>query len=114
MASIAQYIVRERETGRELVRGSAQQCADALGLTRHSFVTTASLARRGRTRYIIERIDDRRSRPDPGKAGYPCSGCPSSTHCSGMHEVCPAWRRWFTEGYAAAAQRIRAAAQKED
>lgn len=114
MASIAQYIVRERETGQELARGSAPQCADALGVTYKSYLTIVSLARRGRTRYIIERIDDRRSRPAPGKAGYPCSGCPSSTHCSGMHEVCPAWRRWFTEGYAAAAQRIRAATQKED
>lgn len=114
MASIAQYIVRERETGRELARGSAQQCADALGLTRHSFVTTASLARRGRTRYIIERIDDRRPKPTPDKAVYPCGTCRRAAHCYGADQVCPAWQRWFEQSYDTAAQCIRMAARKED
>lgn len=114
MASIAQYIVRERETGRELARGSAPQCADALGLTRHSFVTTASLARRGRTRYIIERIDDNRPRPALGEAVYPCGDCCRGAHCYGADQVCPAWQRWFEQSYDTAAQRIRAATQKEE
>ena len=114
MMSSAQYIVRERETGRELVRGSAPQCADALGVTYKSYLMMVSLARRGRTRYIIERIDSNRPRPAPDEAVYPCGTCRRAARCYGADQVCPAWQRWFEQIYDTAAQRIRAATKKEE
>ena len=114
MASIAQYIVRERETGRELARGSAPQCAGALGVTYKSYLMMVSMARRGRTRYIIERIDDNRPRPAPDTVTYPCGVCSRAASCDGADQVCPAWQRWFEQSYDTAAQRIRAATQKEE
>lgn len=48
--AIAKYIVTDRATGRELVRGTAQQCAAALNMTYGSFLSMASRSKQGRTR----------------------------------------------------------------
>ena len=106
---IAKYIVTDRATGRELIRGTAQQCAAALGMTYCSFLAAASRSKRGRTRYQIERTNAKTRAPPP----YPCKGCVWVARCDHTGQCCDAWRRWFIANYDNAARQLRAAARKE-
>lgn len=105
---IAKYIVTDRKSGRELARGSATQCAAALGMTYGSFLTAANRSKQGRTPYQIERTNGKTKAPPL----YPCKGCVWGARCDHTGQVCDVWRRWFTANYDHAARQLRAAAQK--
>lgn len=107
--AIAKYIVTDRKTGRELVRGKAQQCAAALDMTYGSFLSMASRSKQGHTRYQIERTNGKAKAPSP----YPCKGCVGVARCDHTGQCCDAWRRWFTANYDKAARQLRAALRKE-
>ena len=105
---IAKYIVTDRATSRELIRGTAQQCAAALDMTYGSFLAAASRSKQGRTRYQIERTNAKTKSPPL----YPCKGCVWVARCDHTGQCCDAWRRWFIANYDNAARRLRAAAQQ--
>lgn len=105
---IAKYIVTDRATGRELVRGTAQQCAAALGVACDLFSTMAHHSEHGGTRYHICRINVKSKAAPP----YPCTGCMKADRCDYTGKFCDAWHRWFTFIYANAARQLRAAARK--
>lgn len=101
---IANYIVTDRATGREVARGTAQKCAATLGMTYASYLTMASRSKQGRTRYQIERTNGKTKAPPL----YPCGGCVYTARCDQTGQVCDAWRRWFTASYDNAARQLRA------
>ena len=116
----ARYLVTIRQNGRIVARGTAEQCARALGIACSSFQAIASRARHGRSPYRVDRSEDVQWRSEAaarwdqmfgwyraGKLQYPCPGCVSRALCSYTDQYCPDFARWFAASYNRSASLLR-------
>lgn len=119
------YTVLEPKSGKIIAAGTAEQCANQMGITVGSFRTFRSRSGRENATYQIDEVEIRetglddmiklwddsfswlRDRHRPANP-YPCDGCMLRSICEFQDSFCEKWERWYQAAHDAAAEHLKA------